>query len=186
MNRKPLIALTALATLALAAPASAQYGDDRAPLNFGGQLGVYLPTSGAVRDAFGSSVLNVGLSPVSTRRQGGNGLRPELNFITASKNGNRLFIGTLTLGIERQFGEPGSNSVPYARAFGGLSYIDFGINTGAGRVSDRKFGTTFGGEVGIVLYDRLRLAARYNVFSKASGFDFSGFSLSATYSLFRL
>jgi hypothetical protein len=122
----------------------------------------------------------------STRRPSSGSLTPSLELLAANKNGNRLFIGTLTYGYERHLTAENSVTVPYVRVFAGGAYFDYGIDQIGGRKSAKRFGTTGGAEVGVVFANRLRLAAKYNVFSKQDGFDFNGFSLSATYSLFKL
>lgn len=184
MNRKPLIAVTALALTSMGTFAQAQsdYG-----INLGAQVGVYMPTNGAIRDAFGSSVLNFGLGPVGDPRRPGSGsVTPGLEFLTANKNGNRLFIGTFTYGYEKHFGDENAKTVPYARVFAGGAYFDYGITEISGRKSAKRFGATGGAEVGVVLASRLKLSAKYNLFSKQDGFDFNGLTLSATFSVFKL
>ncbi|AIE83372.1 outer membrane beta-barrel protein [Fimbriimonas ginsengisoli] len=183
MNVKPLIAVIALAAI------SAAHAQDQQSLgvNIGGQVGVYMPTSSAVRDAFGKSVLNLGLGPVGgTNRPSSGSLTPSLELLSANKNGNRLFIGTFTYGYEKHLAPDESTTVPYVRVFGGGAYFDYGITQVGVRNSAKKFSTTGGVEAGIVFANRLKLSAKYNVYPKQDGFDFSGFSLSATYSLFKL
>jgi hypothetical protein len=184
MNRKPLIALVPMATLALAGAAHAQYNQQ--DLNFGGSVGFYMPTNSVIKDAFGKSVINYGIGPVGTNRPTSGSISPSLQFISANKNGNKLFIGTFTYGYEKHLADDKSMTVPYIRGFGGLSYFDFGIGPTATRVSDKKFGYTGGAEVGLVFARRIRLSAQYNFFSKVDGFDFNGLTLSATYALFKL
>lgn len=180
MNRKPMIALVPLAALAFAGSAQAQ---SQEKLNVGGQVGVYMPTSGRIRDAFGDSVLNYGISPFSNGQNKSSG-SPNLEFLSANKNGNRLFIGSLTYGYERKFSTVGT-STPYARVFAGVAYFDYGIDQIGGRESGKRFGWTSGAEVGLLFVDRLRLSAKYNFYNKVDGFDFNGLTLSATLSLFK-
>lgn len=181
MNRKPLIALAILATATVAAPALAQDGP-----NFGVQVGLYLPTNDRIRDAFGDSVFNFGIGPVNGRRPGQGSVTPELNILNANRNGNRLFIGTLTYGYEQHFGvSDNASTLPYARIFAGGSYFDYGVGIGAARQSGRRFGLTGGAEIGVILNQRLRLSARYNTFSRQDGLNFDGITLSATFAVAR-
>jgi len=183
MNRKPMIALVPMAALALAGTANAQYSKD--DLNFGGSVGFYLPTSSTIPDAFGSTVINYGIGPVGNKRPSSGSVTPSLELLSANKNGNKLFIGTFTYGYEKHLADDRSMTIPYIRVFGGLSYFDFGIDTTSGRESAKKVGYTTGAEVGLVLANRVRLAARYNFYTKENDFDFNGVSLSATYALFK-
>lgn len=184
MNRKSMIALVPMTALAIAGSAHAQ--SDQQDLNFGGTVGYYMPTNSVIKSAFGKSVINYGIGPVGNRRPSSGSVTPSLEFISASKDGNKLFIGTFTYGYEMHLADDHSMTVPYIRGFGGLSYFDFGIDQIGGRESGKRFGYTGGAEAGLVIANRLRLSARYNFFSKVDGFDFNGLTLSATYALFKL
>ena len=186
MDRRPLAALTVLATLALAAPASAQFGDDDEKPSVGVKAGIFMPSDKFIQDVFGKSILTYGLGSVAPHRPTAGTLTPELDFVSASKDGNKLFIGSFTYGYEYHFADDKSNTVPYARVFGGASYFDYGINTVNGRQASKRIGTNFGGEVGIVLGGRLRIAPRYNAYNKQDDFNFNGFNLSATLNILKL
>jgi hypothetical protein len=184
MVRRSIVALTALATVALAAPAHAQYNDDNR-VGLGVRAGIFMPTDSFIRDSFGDSIFTFGIGGVNARPSAGS-LTPEIDFITADKNGNRLFIGSLTYGYEFHFGDDRqATTVPYARVFGGAAYFDYGINTAGGRRSSQRVGLNYGAELGVVFNNRIRLAARYNGFSEQDGFNFNGFNLSATVNLLR-
>jgi len=178
-----MIALVPMAALALAGSANAQY--DKQDLNFGGTIGYYMPTNSVIKDAFGKSVINYGIGPVGNKRPSSGSVTPSLEFISANKDGNKLFIGTFTYGYEKHLADDRSMTVPYIRGFGGLTYFDYGIDLIGGRKSGKKIGTTAGAEAGLVFAGRLRLSARYNFFSKVDGLDFNGLTLSATYALFK-
>ncbi len=167
--------------MAVCGAASAQ-----SPLDLGVSAGIYMPTSGAVRDAFGSSVFRFGLGSVGSQRTGNVKIGTELNFITANKNGNRLLMVPFTVAAEQQLTmDRNATTRPYVKAFAGLAYIDYGINNFGGRQTDRGIRPTFGVEGGLVVSDRLRLSARYNQMTRIGGFDFSGVTLAATFSLSR-
>lgn len=144
--------------------------------------GFYVPTNGAIRDAFGSSIFHFGFGGSAPTRTGNLQMGTQLDFITASKNGNRLFMAPLTYNVEQQLTmDPNATVKPYVKGFAGIAYIDYGISVGIDRFESRVFRPTFGGELGIVLSDHLRVSARYNFFSKADGFDFSGLTVGATF-----
>jgi len=181
MNRKPLIAL---ATLALGTVASFAHAQQNTQLNYGVTVGEYLPSSKAIRDAFGSSVLSYGIGAVGTARPSTGSITPDFNIVNANSNGNKLFIGTYTMGYEYNLASNGSAFLPYGRGFAGLSYFDFGIDVPGRRESLKRLGYTYGAEVGVVVNKRIRLAARYNVYSKENMFDFNGLTFSLTYAFF--
>jgi len=178
-----MIALVPMAALALAGTAQAQYSKD--DLNFGGSVGFYMPTNSKIKDAFGSSVINYGIGPVGNKRPSSGSVTPSLEILNANKNGNKLFIGTFTYGYEKHLAADNAVTIPYIRVFGGLSYFDYGIDQIGGRQSAKKVGYTTGAEVGLVLANRVRVAARYNFYTKQDDFDFNGLSLTATYALFK-
>lgn len=180
--RKPIFALVSLAAMALAGHAQAQQVPD---IYLGVSAGTYMPTNSTIRRAFGDNVFNYGISPMGAQAASGSSA-PSIEFQSANNNGNRLFIGSLTYGYQKLFGDTSAVVVPYGRVFVGGTYFDYGIDQPGGRQSGKKFGTTGGAELGIVISNRLRLSAKYNFYSKVDGFDFQGLTLSATVSLFKL
>lgn len=187
MDRRPVVALSAFAALALAAPAHAQFNDREEGVSLGGKIGVYMPSNGLIRDSFGNSVISYGLGSVARNRPTSGKLTPELDFVSASKNGNKLFVGSFTYGYEYHFSKDDqATTVPYARLFAGGAYFDYGVDTVGGRKSGKKIGINYGAELGLVFAGRVRLAARYNAFNKQDDLDFSGFNLSATVNIFKL
>ncbi len=165
-----------VAALAFAGAANAQN-----PLDIGASVGVFMPSSRVMRDAFGSQVLRFGLGSVGRQSTGNFKIGTEMDIISANKNGNRLFIVPFTFNAEQQLATSGALR-PYIKPFAGLAYIDYGINTFGGRQDNKLIRLTYGAEAGIVLSEKLRLSARYNIFQN-SGLDFSGLTLSATFSL---
>jgi hypothetical protein len=160
--------------------AAAAHG--QSPLDIGASAGVYIPSDGAVRNAFGSSIFRFGFGQVGRQSTGNFKIGTELDFITANKNGNRLFIVPFTLTAEQQLGFSGTTR-PYIKPFAGLAYMDYSVGIPGGRSESKVVRFTYGLEGGVVVSDHLRLSARYNVFPKTGGLDFSGLTLMATFSL---
>jgi hypothetical protein len=166
------------AAFAIGGAASAQ------SFNTGFSAGIYLPTNGTIRDAFGSQIMRFGFANVGSQRTGNFKIGTELDIISANRNGNRLFIVPFTLGAEQQLsGDQNATARSYIKPFAGLAYMDYGVTVGATRNESKVLRFTYGAEFGVVVSDHLRLAARYNVFPKTGGFDFSGLNLSATFSI---
>lgn len=151
-------------------------------MDTGVSAGLYLPSDGAVRNAFGSSIFRFGFGQVGSQRTGNFKIGTELDFITANKNGNRLFIVPFTLTAEQQLAFSGGTR-PYIKPFAGLAYMDYSVGIPGGRSESKVIRFTYGVEGGVVVSDHLRLSARYNVFPKTGGFDFSGLTVMATFSL---
>lgn len=184
MDRRPIVALAALA---LAVPAQAQFNNRDESVSLGAKVGVYMPSDRFIRDSFGDSIISYGLGSVAPNRPTSGKLTPELDFISANKNGNKLFVGTFSYGYEYHFSKDDqATTVPYARLFGGAAYFDYGVDTLGGRKSAKRIGLNYGAELGVVFAGRVRLAARYNAFNEQDGLDFSGFNLSATVNIFKL
>ncbi|RYG32883.1 hypothetical protein EON81_19570 [bacterium] len=184
--------LAPLALLGLVAVASAQDGS----VSVGPTVGAYFPTQKFVRDAFGNPVLSYGFSPVQTGRPAQNKFQPDLNIISASKNGNKLFLLPITAAFELRLIKEvtGINAgfnqqvplIPFLRFTAGPAYYDYAITTAPGERRARKgIGFTAGAEIGISLNNRLTITAGYNWFTKSDGLDFSGVSANLTYSLVR-
>jgi hypothetical protein len=177
------LGLSALA-IACAASALAQNNSEN---YLGVEAGAYFPTDGKIRDAFGTSIFKVGFNYGNAGRQADKWrLTANFNFISAAKDGNRFFLLPVTAAMGRMFGQPGDSSRPYVRVGAGVAYMDYAIDVSdTVRRSGRKILPTAGVEAGVVVGDRLRFAASYNWFSKTDGFDFSGFQLTASYSILR-
>jgi hypothetical protein len=179
MRKTLLGSFAALAIMAAAGPANAQF-------DIGASAGFFLPSSGEVRGAFGSSIFKFGIGGVGRQSTGNLKMGTQLDFITANKNGNRMFIAPFTFNVEQALSlDQSSNIVPYVKAFAGLAYIDYGITRGGLRFDEKVIRPTYGIEGGVVVTDRIRLSARYNMFPKTGGFDFSGLTVAATISLLR-
>lgn len=206
------ILITALATLATLGFADAPDSGDSKPANsglldankplvapmtqwggrdqnlFGASVGWYFPTSGKMRDALGNNFFDVGLSaPFAQMKPDGTQASSSFGVITANRNGNRLFILPATFGVMKMMGR-GQESKPYVAARAGIAYYDYRITDPSTlvRKSGNRIGYTGNLEAGVILSQNLRVAARYNWFSKVDGFDFTGIELKLAYQFFRL
>ncbi len=92
-------------------------------------------------------------------------------------------MGSYSLGLSQPLGDVGNDLRPYFAIRGGLSYIDYAIGAGAGRVGGKRLGYNINAEVGVMFGDRLSLSARYDTFSKHEGITFDGLSLNLKYGL---
>lgn len=176
MLKRSLAALCV--TLAVAPVAMAETSRYAGP-----ELGVFLPSSSILKDGLGKQWISFG---VTTMRQGtvqGKGIGTNWNVISQARNGNKVFMGTYTLGLVQPLGDVGNDYRPYFAIRGGLSYIDYAIGSGGSRLSSKRLGYNINAEVGIMFGDRLSLSARYDTFSKHEGITFDGLSLNLKYGL---
>ncbi|MCG9895728.1 MAG: hypothetical protein MH204_09655 [Fimbriimonadaceae bacterium] len=174
----------------LAVPSFAQ-----AQLTFGPEVGTFIPTSSRLRDAMGDSWLSFGLGSVRLDRTFDSRPRWDTEFITQTRNGSKVFMGTVSSGIVIPLdGSTGyglrrqSQTTPYAAARIGLSYTDYAINrpgTTGLRDSSKRIGPNGNLEIGLMVGDNLTFAARYDFNPSYSGYNFSGLSLSARYGIIR-
>lgn len=188
MDRRVSLPLFVLSAALMSTAANAQISGyaEQQGVQLGGSLGAYLPQDSFIKKAFGDTVTSVGFGPVGDNLHRSGSLTPDFDILSANKNGNRLFISSLTYGYEYHFSDDKSIIIPYARVFGGGAYFDYGVDTATGRKSSKRFGTTYGAEVGIQIAGRARVSAAYNQYTKQQGLDFRGYTISATWSLFRL
>lgn len=137
--------------------------------------GIFYPSSAAVRDAFGSEWLNIGVAPGSSRSSIGGRLDYDLQIQSRSKYGNRMFLITPTVGWSQGFGNDAKGTIPYVAARIGPAYTDFRLfgDTERGIIINTNF------ELGATVGERLRVFGRYDAYSKRAGVNFSGFSLNA-------
>lgn len=179
---------------------AAQKQDDT-NLYLGGEVSGVFFSQARTKNAFGSSILYYGLT-VTQNNIGYNwSVKPDFGFFAASKNDNRLFIVPLMAVVSKKFAKPGDEVQPYVKLGAGIAYFDYRIieSTGGGgggafpqplggtvRTSGHKFGMASTAEFGVVAAQRFRVFASYNLYSKQSGFDFSGFQIGATISFFKL
>lgn len=174
---------------AVAAPAMAQQQEDRSTY-LAGAGSIYFPSQAAMRRAFDDSVKFLGITFSQNNLETRWAVKPDFGVFSTSQNGNRLTIVPVTAQLSRLFGEPGQGARPYVKVGAGVAYFDYsihedGISTNP-KIKESKLGTTLSGEVGMILSDRIKIFGGYNWYSKTRGFDFSGFQIGASISVFKL
>jgi len=152
---------------------------------------IYFPTQQRFKDAFRSEILYYGFTVAQNNLDYNWKVRPDIGLFVANDSGNRLFVLPVMAAISRKFATPGSNFQPYAKLGAGVAYFDYRIDEPDGlggkvRTKGSKFGTAATAELGLILGQRIRVFGAYNYFSKQKGFDFSGFQIGATVSIFKL
>lgn len=149
--------------------------------------GVYYPQSHLLRDRFGSTIVRVGLTPTMIRRTPD--WRPsfEIGFMGARGNGDHFGVFPLTVGVQKSFGDPSSQTAPFIRAGVGAAYFDYDITKPDLTVArGHKIGAVTAFEAGVISGDRFRASVRYYLMPKQGGVDFSGILISATFGVFKL
>lgn len=183
MFRSRWFAVSALAAFA-AVPAisSAQYED----FSVGPSVGLFFPADGELRRALGNSWFSFGFGGVRAGEYRERMLGFNYNVISKSQHNNTVFILAGSYGLVQPLGDANANTRPYFAVRGGLAYMDYALDaTGGNRLSGKKIGFNANAEFGVILGDRLTLAARYDLFSAQDGLSFNGLSLSLKYGLIR-
>jgi hypothetical protein len=178
-----------LAIAALGCAATATYAQSADQVLLGVTAGWYLPTGSALRNAFGSQIFTIGLTPVATGRPSSGSITPSFNIIGADKDGSNFLLVPVTLGYEYHFNnDTDATTVPYARLEAGISYYNFSIDEGGPTnvEGNSRFGWVGDAELGVSLGKTIKLSAKYYLFEQESGIDFSGFELGVTFGFIRL
>lgn len=174
----------ALSTAALSIVAGASFA--QSPL-MGITIGVFFPTDTEIRDLVGKSFFQFGFSPSVGIQKEKYSIRPELNFLGGSGNGNRFSIIAVPITFTMPLGMGQEKTTPYIAAGAGLTYFDYDITRpGPVNFRDKGIGTIAHVEAGIVFGDRMRLSARYNMLSERDGFNFNGLQVGLSWQFFRL
>lgn len=178
--------LATIVTLALSTTVLAQNREGGTYL--GGKVGLYMPSDGEMRDIFGSSIVVFGVSVDDFSKQADKWrLTADFDFISGSDGSDKFFAAPVTASVGRVFGSPNDQARPFVRFGVGAAYFDYSItrpSTGE-RFSSKRIGFGADAEVGLFLGDRIRIAAKYVMFSKVDDFDFSGLQLTATYNVLK-
>lgn len=158
--------------------------EPRRRFTFGPNFGLYLPTSGKTRDAFGESWTNVGfgIGQVRTARRGGV-LSFDFGFINNNRgSGRRAFLAPVGVSYRGSFVDPEDESgnarsiIPYYGASAGLYLANldsdkYDVDT------DLSVGGGGSALVGVAFQRRAFLEARYHAVSRIKGFDLSGLNV---------
>lgn len=174
-----LRSIGALAALAVPGAVIAQAGIG----GLGVQGSVYFPNSGEIRSIFGKQIASFGISFGDRATPGHNKITTDFGLITANKNGQRFLLIPFTVGYESVLGDDRQSTLPYYRVGVGVSYYDYSLNRLGSNFTTHRLAPAGVAEIGIVIDKRLRVSAKYNVFSKSNAFDFNGFSLGATFTV---
>ena len=143
--------------------------------------GTYMPKDATIKSVFGSSSFAWGFGLGKSDRTHRDGLGFDLTGVSLSATNNRFFNIGATYGYEVQSGK-GSSTMTYARVGTGIAYYDYDMNIGLSNFNGRVFKQFSAAEAGVVLSNKITLAAQYMLMPKLSGLDFSGLRLSAMYS----
>ncbi len=148
-------------------------------LQFGPEVGFYLPTSGKTADAFGSTFTNIGLGLGAVRKATNRGeYNFDLNIITNRRHGSDFTLIPVGAAWRRSLGNTENASIS--------PYFGYGLNViGAQLQSDRynlpsrfRFGASASIFTGVNFGESAYIQARYYETTQMRGFDLSGTSLS--------
>lgn len=155
---------------------------DSVPLGVKG--GIYFPSSSKARQNFGDSWTHWGFSSVSAKPVSG-GWRPTWDFEIYNNNGggSRVTLIPVTLGVVKGLAAD-QDSQPYVAARAGVFWGD--VRSSDLGVDTDKFGITGNVALGYVFNKKFFIEARYDIFDKVGGVDFSGASINAGVKLFDL
>lgn len=178
--RKPRITLLGLALLtcgtaaAQGDPTTAEAPERKKELvlPLGVTYSVFGPISGKTKNTFGHQWGGVGGTLFVVHRSQRWAGSFDLNVHLKGRGANDAALVAVTAGLERAVG--GTHNVqPYVSARIGPYYRDLKFD----RRSSRSVGFNANFGVGIVFYQRIFIEGRYDYFTRAAGFDFSGWSL---------
>lgn len=147
------------------------------------KLGASFFSNGEMRQALGDAQLGIGISFATRSLRDKWDLMGDVDALWAHRNGNRLFLLPLTVGVGRTFGDVDtSETVPFAAIRAGLAYTDYSITGDSGvRQSDNKFLPTANIEAGLMFGRNVSLSARYDWFGKSDSLDFNNLKIVAAY-----
>lgn len=153
---------------------------------FGPSVGIFFPTDGKLRDALGDSWFSFGASRVKIDPYAKQNVGFDWNAFSKDSNGSRVFMFAATIGSTMPFAKPGEKVRPYFAVRGGLSYIDYAVDTAPlTRVNGKRIGFNGNAEIGVNIGDRMNVSARYDLFPEYDGLRFSGFSLALKWGVAR-
>lgn len=157
--------------------------DDGLFRNWALEVGVYIPISREMRDAFEDGLIRLGLRPYRLREPSKWRPTTDITIVSASRKGNRMFLLPVALGFTRSFGDSEGRNLAFVSLGAGPAFYDYAITRPSNltRYSTQKVGASGFVEAGVQLQNRLTLSGRYQWFSESHGFDFSGVSASVAF-----
>ncbi|MBS1720546.1 MAG: hypothetical protein JST35_08890 [Armatimonadetes bacterium] len=186
---KPILALALPMVLAAGAFAQTSEGepkkDDR-NLYLGAVGTTFFPTQARFKAAFGKQLNALGATFTANNMDYNWKVRPDFGFVNFTGGAsNRLILVPVRASISKIFAQPGDSFQPYARFLAGAAYTDYRITEGLNTTTGRQILPSVGGELGVILAQRIRIYASYDWYAKTKGFDFSGASLGIVVSVIR-
>ena len=178
-----MVGIGSLAVLSLVASAPGQSASDSM---FGLKMGLFYPSSAALRDALGGQWFSIGLTRVRTGARAGTKIVTDLELIRHKDGGNKVAMFTPSVSVYKDFAQPGDKTFPFVSVGAGLSYFDYTLTTAGVRSSTKRLGPSLIMQAGYIVDGRFIFTLRYNWMPNYDGYGFSGLSISAGYSFFRL
>lgn len=182
--------LTALAACVclVGSSATAHEGEQqqraRRTIPVGVDFGAFFPSDSDTQDAFGSTWLRFGLSPLSFQDDNRWKFTFDVAVLHRSEGPNRATLIPVTFGLTRGFTDGKSDTIPYVAVRVGPYFGDVRVPSVA--VDDEKIGFNANAAVGVSFNKQFYIEARYDVFSDFSGLDFNGLFLTAGFKLFQI
>ncbi|MBL8064852.1 MAG: hypothetical protein JNM34_03225 [Chthonomonadaceae bacterium] len=171
MSQGRLFVTAAMALVCVAANAQSQSF-------LGPTVGIFFPSDSKLREKLGDAWFSFGASRVKIDPYAKQHMAYDWETFSKSKDGSKVFMVAGTVGVIRPFGSPGAMTRPYGAIRGGLSYIDYAVDTtNVLRVSGKRLGFNANAEFGINIGERLNLSARYDLFPSYEGLKFSGLTI---------
>ena len=179
-----LAVLLTFACMLACSPGAARADDDASLFFLSPSYSWYMPTSGKVKDAFGSTwdgfgvVLNLeSFAWTNMLRAGDFRLHPYFGYYRSTANGNEATL--IPIGLEGRWSLAGTE---HFRPYFGLGLSGYAVNLeDNSRGVDSGWRAAFGGRVmvGADLTRWFNLQASYNVVSDVKGYDLGGFGILA-------
>jgi len=152
----------------------------------GPSVGIFFPTDSTLRDSLGNAWFSFGASRVKIDPYQKQNIGYDWNAFSKSKDGSKVFMFAGTIGVNMPYGKPGDKTRPYFAVRGGLSYVDYAVDTApTTRVSGKRLGFNGNAEIGVNVGERLNISSRYDLFPSYEGLHFSGFSLALKWGITR-
>lgn len=160
-------------------------------VNFGLMVGVFNPTNSATKELFDDSWVRVGIRPIPRELSERYRFTFDTSYYTMSKNyadaeGNIIFADKvklipITVGLLRGFNQ-GKDLRSYVGVNVGPYYGSFKAPSIS--VNEKRWGLNANVSAGVIYKDRIALEGRYEFMEKLGGYDFSAFTVSASYRIF--